>query len=179
MSVPPRPAMRAEGLVAHTAARVIAASPQDLYRVAVHDPLEALIPGGGGLPGVTATEDLPGPAWGRDGARRRVLMADGGHAYEAVVQAAPDRASPLFRYQVWGVSGLPRLLIGHAQGRFVFDPEGEGRGAEGEATRLAWTYAFAPRAGLLRPVVARFVRTRFAAFMEAALDAIEARAEGL
>lgn len=173
MSVPPRPPMTTDGLVSHTATRTIGVPPRGLYRLVVHDPLELLVVGGGGLAGVSGTEDLPGPAWGQDGARRLVLMADGSRAHEAVVQAAPNRASPLFRYQVWGLSGAAGLIVDHAQGRFVFDPDGGG-GEDG--TKLSWTYAFKPRAALLRPVLARFVRVRFAPFMEAAMDAIEARA---
>ena len=162
--------MASTGLVAHTATRRLLAAPRTAYRVVVHDPLETMVVGGGGLAGVPGTEALQGPAWGEDGARRKVVMSAGASAHEAIVQAAPDREAPLFRYQVWGLSGLPGLLIDHAQGRFVFDP-GDG------GTKLSWTYAFKPRAGLLKPLIARFVRTRFAPFMEAALDAIEARTD--
>lgn len=168
MSVPKRPSLSNAGLLTHMEEVRIGAPPPALWDWFVPVPLEGVLPGGGGLAGVERTENLPGPSWGLDGARRRVVLADGSSAYEAIVQAARPR---LFRYQVWGFTGLPGLLLDHAQGRFVFDETGEG------STKLSWSYSFCPRAKIAAPLVRRFVRRQFSGFMREGLAAMKAKAE--
>jgi hypothetical protein len=168
VTVPKRPSLSNAGLLTHTEEARIGVPAFTLYDWFVPVPLEAVLPGGGGLAGVERTDNLAGPAWGLDGARRRVVLKDGSSAFEAIVQAARPR---LFRYQVWGFTGLPGLLLDHAQGRFVFDEAGEG------ATKLSWSYAFCPRAKITAPLVRRFVRTQFSGFMREGLLAMKAKAE--
>ena len=163
---PPRPPLASGSLVSHTEETRLGAAPDRLWPWFVATPLEAMLPGGGGLPKVTRTEPLDGPPWGEVGAGRRVFLEDGTSVAEAITEAAPPR---LFRYQVWGFEGLPARLLSHAQGEFVFDAADGG-------TALRWTYAFKPRSGLLRPLVGLFVRRQFAPFMRAGLGVMAARA---
>ena len=42
-----------------------------------------------------------------------------------------------------------------------------------DGTRLTWTYRYRPKSVVARPFLDCFVRTRFAAFMEAGMDEAE------
>ena len=162
-----RPPLATGRLVAHTEAVAIRVPRDDFWRWFVDTPLEAVLPGGGSLPGVVGTEPAPGPVWGEPGAGRRVHLSDGTAVSEAITEAAPPGR---FAYQVWEFERLPGLLLAQALGRFAFDDAADG-------TRVTWTYAFAPRAVWLRPVVSLFVRRRFAAFMRSGLGEMRTRAE--
>jgi hypothetical protein len=127
---------------------------------------ERVLRGGGGVPGVTGTKALPGPEWGRKGARRRILQRGGG-VREEILEAEPPR---LFRYRVDGFSGLARLLVREAEGRFDFEPGSAGTG-------LVWTYAFIPAHPMIRPLTERFARSAFSVFMARGLAAMKQAAE--
>ena len=166
-AVPPRPPLREAGLVTRTERARVAVPPGRFWTWFVQTPLEDVLPGGGGLPTVTGTEAVGGPAWGETGAHQRVFLSDGTSVHEAILNADPPS---FLRYQVWGFEGAGGRLLHHAQGRFAFAPDEGG-------TQVAWTYAFAPRRAWQRPVVWAFVRLRFAAFMRAGLAVMARNAE--
>lgn len=167
---PPPPPLRTKGLVSHTERIRIGMTLEAFWPWFVRAPLERVLPGGGGLPTVTGTTHQTRTPWGEAGARRRVHLSDGSSVIEGVLEATPPTR---LRYQVWGFGGPARLLLDHAQGRFDFVPDD----ADGVGTQVAWTYAFAPRSPLLRPVVALFAHRRFAVFMRSGLAAMRAAAE--
>ena len=114
-------------------------------------------------PAVVGTTPLIGD-WqpgGREGNRRRVEFADGHYlAEEALVDTRET-----FRYMIWGFTNAQRFAVSHGLAEFSF-------AAEGDRTRLTWTYSFLPATNLLRPAVARFLTRTMSPMMTATLAAV-------
>ena len=109
-------------------------------------PLEAQLKGTDPIPGVKHTELLSG-TWGQKGARRRVVLTDGGEALEEIIESdLPDT----FRYIVWNYTTEAAAYVRYGVGEFRFEPVGD-------TTRVIWTYAFKPR-GLARDMVPQRLR---------------------
>lgn len=102
----------------------------------------------------------------RSGDRRRVDFANGHFLAEEVL--VDDGIT--FRYMIWGFTGPQRLAVRYGIGEFVLTFEADG-------ARITWTYSFRPTAGVLRPVVTRFVESTMAPMMSATIEAMRAGAQ--
>jgi len=162
----PRPEIATEGLIGHTE-EIAVDVPLDRYAAWVASaPLEAQRRATGRLPAVVRTEVISG-TWGEPGARRRVVLEDGHQLVEEVLENDPPGH---FRYEVWGYTNFGKLLTDYAVGEFRAV-------AEGDKTRVTWTYAFHPRSRLSKSALSRFVATEWATFMRTSLETIRTAAE--
>lgn len=135
-------------------------------------PLERLLPGGGGLLGVTGTQPMGALPFPQPGSRRLVCLADGSTALEQVLEHEAGRR---LRYIVWGYTTPAAAPIAYGLGEFRFTD------AAGGGTAVEWSYAFhlredrfpgmlgAAGRGLFRLA---FLDMRYAAFMRAGVAAI-------
>lgn len=128
-------------------------------------PLSVALPGTEDIPGVARTE-LLSPTWGGPGARRRVVLTDGGSALEQILLSElPDR----FKYVVWNYDTSAAAYVRYGVGEFRFLDRG------GE-TEVAWTYGFAPRGWPASWLLGSFVRGEYRHFMEVGMEAMAAAA---
>ena len=158
----PEPARTGYASVTHTIA--IKAAPARI-RSWNEQSLENVVKFDGNFPSVAGTEPLVG-AWipgSRAGNRRWVRFTDGSYLAEEVLDDSPE----LFRYLIWGFTSIQRVAIRHGLAQFRFI-------AQGDATRVEWTYAFLPTLSILRPFVRRFLATVMTPMMTATLDAMRA-----
>ncbi|QSB15829.1 SRPBCC family protein [Natronosporangium hydrolyticum] len=131
--------------------------------------LDDLIEGGDDFPEVIGTTIIWGdwnPASDRTGDRRRVEFADGHYLAEEVLEDTPAR----FRYMIWGFTSHQRLAVRHGVAEFAF-------AAEGEQTRVTWTYSMKPTTPLLRPFVTNFLERTMSTMMEQTLAGMRAGVE--
>lgn len=129
--------------------------------------LEDILPGSTMIPAVTGTELLAG-TWGTPGATRRVLLADGSDALEAIT--ANDWPG-YFAYKVWAMAGPGQRLIRYIRGEFLLSPTQDGR------THVEWRYSFRPRTPLAYLHVSAFASLGFKPFLDSGIDAIKQQAE--
>lgn len=162
-----RPSVEEEGYISHTDS-ILVNTPYDLFYEWVETVnLEDIAEGTDDFPSVVDTEELRGTfdaaVEDRTGARRMVIFDDGHYAAEEILEST----GPVFRYMVWGFTGIQRIFIDHAIGEFVFEQVGD------EQTRLTWTYSFQPSSSVFRPFLSSFVNNTWAEFMENVLEAYE------
>jgi hypothetical protein len=157
-----------EGL--HVTQVVIAevdATPETFSRWLNSARLEDILPGSDMVPRVVGTEPIQG-IWGRPGAQRRVLLADGSSVIEEIETNDPPG---YFAYKVWGMSGPSGRLIQYVRGEFFISQAPDGR------TRVEWRYSFKPRSPLGMAYVALFSSFGFRPFLESGVSAIKRGAE--
>lgn len=120
----------------------------------------------GPLPGVVRVENQTG-SWDAVGRTRDLVLNDGARLKEEITQVKlPDESGAGFAYTVTGYAGLFGALTLQAQGQWQF------QGIHG-VTSAEWSYAYAPRNGLTRPVIALINRLFWRRYMEDALRRIE------
>lgn len=120
----------------------------------------------GPLPGVVRLENQTG-SWDAVGRTRDLVLTDGARLREEITQVAlPDESGAGFAYNVTGYAGLFGTLTVQAEGRWQLRATGAGTSAE-------WSYAYVPRNGLTRPVIALINRLFWRRYMEDALRRIE------
>jgi uncharacterized protein YndB with AHSA1/START domain len=112
----------------------------------------------GPIPGVIATRVIDGP-WERAGASRYVFTEGGGSVHETITDIDPARS---YHYQIDDFHNPLKDLANNARGTFLF----EARGAQ---TRVRWTYSFARKSPLTRPILGVFVHVFYRGFMKQAL----------
>ena len=165
-------------MIARTERIVVDCPVQAFWDWSVATPLEDILTGAGGLPGVIATTPLTSGAWGAPGERRIVRLSDGSSCTEQILTADPPDG---FRYQVWDYSTAAARPVAYALGEFRHVAVGGGR------TEVVWTYAFRLRGdrfpGVLGPIgrmlmKAAFLDRAYATLMREALEAMKAGAEG-
>ena len=138
--------------------------------------LDSLLRGTKDIPRVAGTVEFGGISFPSIGARRYVCLADGSSAVEQVVAY---QENSYFAYKV-GAYTLPQAQgIEYGYGEFFMEPEGD-------ATRLKWRYSFSLKKdrfpgnwGALGRLLFRktFLDTKYAAFMNGAVDTIKSEAE--
>lgn len=162
------PAQTNRAGVSHSVQIDVYAPPQALLDWIINVPLEDVFVSHRSLPAVSGT-DLITDFWGTPGARRRVRLQDGHQAVEELLSITPGRG---FSYQLWGFTNEAGLLAAYAIGRFELD------GApDTTATRITWTYSFAPKSMVHRGPLALFVYTSWRGYMAAAIAKLAAEAD--
>ncbi|HEY4022212.1 MAG TPA: SRPBCC family protein [Pseudonocardiaceae bacterium] len=159
----PNPARTGYASVTHTV--LINAAPERVrsWNDDPDRPLEDVVKFDSDFPSVADTEPLVGE-WipgSRVGNRRRVRFTDGNYLAEEVLNDEPE----LFRYMIWGFTSGQRVAIRHGLAEFRFVAQGEG-------TRLEWTYSFLPRLFVFRPFVQRFLTRVMTPMMTTTLAAM-------
>ncbi len=174
---PPPPIDPNAPMISRTERIVVDRPVRAFWDWSVAAPLESIITGVGGLPGVVGTTPLTPGAWGTAGERRIVNLADGSSCTEQILAATPPDG---FRYQVWDYSTAAARPVAYALGEFRHLP------LEGGRTEVVWTYAFRLRGdrfpGFLGPLgrmlmKAAFLDRAYAALMRETLKAMKAGAE--
>ena len=136
---------------------VLATDPESAFQGLLDAPLEQLFPHRSGpLPAIARCDGQDG-AWSSVGQTRSVVLSDGTGNLETLV--ALERPSD-YRYEITGIEGPFKLLVSSIDGRFTFEPEGNG-------TRATWSWELHgrnPAARLAYPVLGFFWR-RWAAAM--------------
>ena len=119
------------------------------------------------IPGVSGTDPLRGDSWDVAGARRRVLLKDGGTALEQILEAElPNRV----RYVVWNYTSDAAKYVRYGVGEFRFKKAGA-------RTEVSWTYAFEPRGWPASWFLPGFVNGDYRAMMIQALARMKTLAE--
>jgi hypothetical protein len=164
----------ADKLAWHEEQITIPLPPQEVHTRLDGVPLESLVAGTGRIPAVVGTEALNDVPFPHPGARRRVMLADGGSATEEVIDNTPDG---YFSYKVWGYTLRAARPIRYGKGEFWYLPADAG-----ESTIVRWRYSFKLRGdrfpGVLGPL-GRFLFTKFfldriyADFMKSSISALE------
>ncbi len=114
----------------------------------------------GPVPAVVGTRDLTG-RWDTPGSARTVVLDDGSVVREQVLQwRRPQR----FEYRVDRFTGPTGWLAEYALGTWLFS-ETAGGGAA-----FCWTYSFRARGSIARVLLAVFVRTTWARYMQQCAD---------
>ncbi len=132
----------------------------------VDEPLEDVLRGTGEIPAVLGTVPLSA-GWGTPGDRRRVELADDSTALEQVLaNEMPGR----FHYVVWNYTSDAARYVDYGVGEFRFV-------AEGERTRVEWTYAFKPKKTIYGGPLRRFVESDYRTFMVQSLGNMKASVE--
>lgn len=122
----------------------------------------------GPVPGVREVRDQTGP-WTTAGRSRTVVLDDGSELREELLDVDAPRS---FSYRVGPFPRPFGFLVSHAEGSWLFTAEGEG-------TRVDWTYRFAPRPGraaLVRVLLAPLWRRYASAALERCRRVAEAEA---
>lgn len=164
-----------ERLVRHAEAILIARPLAEVAARVDALPLSVRHPPAAGLPGVVGTCPLTADGFGPVGGRHLVFLTDGSTVVEQVLENARTDTDWRFRYVVWGYSTPAAKPLRYGVGDFHYV-------AEGNATRVVWTYTFAlkPEAfpgvlgvglgGLLLKLI--FLNGPYAKWMRAGLSAI-------
>jgi len=165
------PPALADDYVSVTHSVHVAAPPEHVW-AACNDAdlaLEDIVRFEDGFPAVETTRPLVGD-WipgDRVGDRRRVRFEDGHYLVEEVLADDPD----VFRYQIWGFTSTQRFAVEHGVAEFRYEAEGDG-------TRLSWTYSFLPTTPLLTGAVRAFLDATMTPMMRATLAGLRDHAEG-
>lgn len=144
-------------------------------------PLSARHPPAAGLPGVVDTVPLSAEAFGPVGSRHLVFLSDGANVVEQVVENRRTDAEWRFRYQVWGYTTPAAKPLRYGVGDFHYV-------ADGQRTRLTWTYSFELKSDVFPGVLGRtlgglllrlaVLDGPYAKWMRTGLAAIKRQAEG-
>lgn len=165
-----RPALAEDGHLSVTHSVHVDASPAHVW-ASGNDPdlsLGDIVQFDGGFPAVEATQPLVGDwiAGDRVGDRRWVRFEDGHYLAEEVLVDDPD----VFRYQIWGFTTLQRFALRYGVAEFRYEAEGDG-------TRLSWTYSFLPTSSILSGAVQGFLDSTMTPMMQATLAGLRDHAE--
>ncbi len=98
-------------------------------------PLSRRHPAAAGLPGVVGAVPLTPEGFGPVGGRHLVFLSDDTTVVEQVLENARTDAAWRFRYVVWGYTTSAAKPLRYGLGDFHY-------AAEGDRTRLTWTYSF-------------------------------------
>jgi hypothetical protein len=128
--------------------------------------LEAILPGGSGIPSVVRTEMIKG-TWNNVGARRRVVLEDGHYTAEEVIA---NEQPELFRYQVWNYTNFARFAVDYAIGEFRLEDLGD-------QTRVIWTYSYHKNSILSDLFLPSFVHNDWGAYMRTVLQTMKRESE--
>lgn len=143
-------------------------------------PLSRRHPPASGLPGVVETVALTPGGFGPVGGRHLVHLSDGTTVVEQVLENTLTPSAWRFRYVVWGYTTPAAKPLRYGLGDFLY-------AAEGDKTRLTWTYSFELKpdtfpgflgvglGGFLLKLA--FLNGPYSAWMRAGLAAIKAGAE--
>jgi hypothetical protein len=180
VDTPPPRVEGAERLVRHAETVTIARPLSEVLAKNDATPLSVRHPPAAGLPGVAGTYPLTADGFGPVGGRHLVFLTDGSSVVEQVLENTRTNSEWRFRYLVWGYSTPAAKPLRYGVGDFQYV-------ADGDLTRIVWTYAFAlkPNAfpgvlgvglgGLLLKLV--FLKGPYARWMRAGLSAIRSAAE--
>jgi hypothetical protein len=181
VETPHPPVAGPDKLVSHVEAVVIDRPFAQVVAAVDALPLSQRHPAAAGLPGVVATHPLTADGFGPVGGRHLVFLSDGTTVVEQVLENARTDTSWRFRYVVWGYTTPAAKPLRYGLGDFHYV-------AEGERTRLTWTYSFelkgdtfpgflgAGLGGFLLKLA--FLNGPYGAWMRAGLAAIKQGAEG-
>ncbi len=158
-STPPPKVAEPSSLVAVTVEEVFEVPQSTVDAWFVDKPIESVLTGTDTIPAVLGTVPLSN-GWGSPGDRRRVELEDDSTALEQVLaNEMPGR----FHYVVWNYTSDAARYVDYGVGEFRFV-------AEGETTRVKWTYAFKPKKRLFAGPLRRFVEGDYRTFMEESLQ---------
>ncbi|MBZ2197979.1 SRPBCC family protein [Occultella gossypii] len=121
-----------------------------------------------GFPAVETTQPLVGD-WipgERVGSRRWVRFEDAQYLAEEVLVDDAD----VFRYQIWGFTSMQRFDLRHGVAEFRYQAEGDG-------TRLSWTYSLLPTAPILSGALRAFLDSTMTPMMQTTLAGLRDRAQ--
>jgi hypothetical protein len=143
-------------------------------------PLDRAIAEAGGLPGVRGTHVLAGGKFEQPGSRHMLFLTDDTTAVEEVLEKTTTATSRRFRYVVWNYTTAAADPLLYGLGDWLYT-------AEGDKTRVRWTYSFQLRRnkfpGFLGPALggallkAAFLNGPYAKWMAATLARTKAIAE--
>jgi len=180
VETPHPPVAGPEKLVSHVEDVVIDRPLAEVARAVDATLLSERHPAAAGLPGVAATLALTPEGFGPVGGRHLVFLTDDTTVVEQVLENTRTDASWRFRYVVWGYTTPAAKPLRYGVGDFRYT-------AEGDRTRLTWTYSFGLKpdvfpgflgialGGLLLKLA--FLNGPYAAWMRAGLASIKAKAE--
>ncbi len=98
-------------------------------------PLPQSIAASGGLPGVRGSYVLAGGKFDQPGSRHLIFLTDDTTAVEQVLEKTTTPATRRFRYVVWNYTTAAAAPLLYGLGDWLYT-------AEGDRTRVRWTYAF-------------------------------------
>lgn len=98
-------------------------------------PLSQSIAEAGGLPGVRGAHVLAGGKFDQPGSRHMLFLTDGTTAVEQVLEKTTTATSRRFRYVVWNYTTAAAKPLLYGLGDWLYT-------AEGDRTRVRWTYSF-------------------------------------
>ena len=130
--------------------RTVRATPEQAYDAVVPGPLEAIFKHRHVvMPPIARVSGQEG-AWGETlGQTRTIHLADGGSVKETLVESErPARSS----YTITDIQGPMKLLVSQAEGRWTFEPTGDG-------TVVSWSWTLHPTNAVtsrLLPVIGVF-----------------------
>jgi len=107
------------------------------FAVVLPAPLPGLFDRYALLPAITQVRDQGGD-WGTVGQTRTIHLSDGGTMRERLVSVTPPSE---FSYRIDGFTGLNKVLFAAVDGRWAFDPDGDG-------TRITWSWTIHPTSSL-------------------------------
>ena len=96
----------------------------------------------GPIPPIKEVREQTGE-WNAPGQTRTVLLTGGGSMREELTSVDPPQS---FGYTLTGITGPLALLVGHAEGQWVFT-------ASGSATTVTWRWIIHARSALAAPLL--------------------------
>lgn len=149
ISVPSAPEPHGPGdLYASTSVEtVIDIAPDNFFAWYLFEPIENFMLGTLIVPPITATEALPGPAWGEAGSIRKITFKDGTTSLERILSTDLPRS---YRYQPWAYTNPVRVLSDYAVSSMRVEPIGG-------KCRVVWDYSFHARYRFAKPLLQLFV----------------------
>jgi len=135
VETPHPPVAGPEKLVSHVESMVIDRPFPRVVAAVDALPLSRRHPAAAGLPGVADTLPLTPDGFGPVGGRHLVFLTDDTTVVEQVLENTRTDTSWRFRYVVWGYTTPAAKPLRYGVGDFHYV-------AEGETTRLIWTYSF-------------------------------------
>lgn len=135
VDTPHPPVSGPDRLVSHTEAIVVDRPLAQVLAAVDNTPLAQSIAEAAGLPGVRGTHVLAGGAFDRPGSRHMLFLTDDTTCVEQVLEKTTTQTSRRFRYVVWNYTTAAAKPLLYGLGDWLY-------AAEGEATRVRWTYSF-------------------------------------
>ena len=144
---PPAPEPAKDGYARCRVEGTIAIPADSFFDWYLYEPLENFMHGALIVPGIAATEPLPGPQWPEAGAARKIVFRDGSIALERILSTDLPRS---YSYQPWAYTNPVRIMSDYAVSTMNALPDGDG-------TRIVWDYGFHARSSLFMPLLQAFV----------------------
>lgn len=135
VETPPPPIAGPDRLIRHVETVVIDRPFAQVVAAVDALPLSRRHPAAAGLPGVVDTLALTPEGFGPVGGRHLVFLTDGATVVEQVLENTRTAEAWRFRYVVWGYTTAAAKPLRYGLGDFHYV-------AEGDRTRLTWTYSF-------------------------------------